>query len=455
MKTYDAIWIGTGQATGTVVPQLRALGKTVAVIEEDRVGGTCVNWGCTPTKTLVASAKVAHVARTAGSYGITVPSFQVDFPQVMDRVNRLRDEESRGFESWLRSLADFYPGHGELVGPHEVRVGDEVLRGEVIYLHTGTRASMPTLPGLDEVSALDNRSLLALKTLPEHLVILGGSYIALEFAQIFRRLGSRVTILQRSPRLIVQEDPDFASEVLQALNDEGIDVRLGTQLERVRAVPGGVEVFFREAGGPASVTGSHLFLGWGRTPNSDRLGLATVGIVPDSRGFVPTDDFLRTTVPHIFAVGDLNGRSAFTHTSVHDGQVLLSQLRGGDWSVRDRIPIHAMFLDPPLARVGMTEAQALESGRPILKATRPMARIGRAKEKGETRGFIKVLADAESRRILGVTIFGVEGDEVINLAAQWIASGLPVEDLQRTVLVHPTVSELLPWILDDLQPLTE
>jgi len=452
MKNYDVIWIGTGQATGTLVPQLRALGQSVAVIEEDRVGGTCVNWGCTPTKALVAAAKVAHVARTSAAFGIDVGSLTVDFPRVMARMNALRTGESAGFEAWLRTLVDFYPGHGEFVGAHEVRVGKEILRGETIYIHTGTRATVPDLPGLEAVTALDNRGLLALETLPEHLIVLGGSYIALEFAQIFRRLGSRVTVIQRSPRLVVQEDQDFSANVLQVLQSEGIEVHLDTTLDRVDAVGSGVRVSYREKGQLATVTGSHLFLGLGRTPNSDRLGLAIAGVATDPRGYIPTDEFLRTNVEHIFALGDVNGRGAFTHTSVHDGQVVQSLLTGGNWSAQDRIPIHAMFLDPPLARVGMTETQAVASGRQVLKATRAMERIARAREKGETQGMVQFLVDGDSRKVLGCTILGVGGDEVINLVAAWMASGLTVEAIKKTVLVHPTVAELLPWILDDLQP---
>ena len=454
MKSYDVLWIGTGQATGTVVPRLRSLGKTVAVIEDDKVGGTCVNWGCTPTKALVAAAKVAHMVRTASDFGIEVDSFQVDFPRVMARMNALREQETTGFETWLKTLVDFYPGHAEFVSPHEIRVGDEILHGETIYIHTGTRAARPELPGLDSVNALDNRGLLALNTLPSHLVLLGGSYIALEFAQIFRRFGSKVTLIQRSDRLVVQEDPDFSAEVLALLVGEDIEVHLSTTLERVESRGASIEVSFQQKEKRVSVTGSHLFLGLGRTPNSDRLGLENAGVSVDPRGFIQTDQFLRTNVPHVFAVGDVNGRGAFTHTSVHDGQVLVSRWQGSPWSVNDRVPIHAMFLDPPLARVGMTENQALASGHKVLRATRKMSQIGRAREKGETHGMIKVLVDQQTRRLLGVTIFGVGGDEVINMAAAWLTSGLSVENLQRTVLVHPTVAELLPWIFDDLEPVT-
>ncbi len=311
----------------------------------------------------------------------------------------------------------------------------------------------PSYRALDTVNALDNRGLLALQTLPDHLILLGGSYIVLEFAQIFRRLGSRVTIIQRSPRLVVQEDSDFSDAVLQVLQGEGIEVHLDTVLDGVKsAEEGGVEVSFQHQGRGVRVTGSHLFLGLGRTPNSDRLGLEKAGVKTDDRGFVVTDEFLRTSAGHIFALGDLNGRGAFTHTSVHDGQVVLSRLTGGTWSAKDRIPIHSMFIDPPLARVGMTETQARTSGRTVLRAVRAMSQIGRAKEKGETLGMIKVLVDGETRKLLGMTIFGVGGDEVINLAAVWITSGLTVEVIKKTVLVHPTVAELLPWIFDDLQP---
>jgi len=450
MKTYDVIWIGTGQATGTAAPLLKAQGKTIALIEEDRIGGTCVNWGCTPTKTLVASAKVAHVARTGAAFGIDA-DVRVDFARVMARMNALRDDETRGLETWLGTLADIYRGHGEFVSPHEIQVGAETLYGETIVIHTGTRASVPEVPGLDTVKALDNKGLLALDELPEHLVVLGGSYIALEFAQIFRRLGSRVTVVQRSPRLMVREDADVADAVLRLLRDEGIAVELGAEIERVEN-SGGVTVRFRQNGQDRRVTGSHLFLGLGRSPNTGRLGLAAAGVAVDARGFIVTDEGLRTNVPHIYALGDVNGRGAFTHTSVHDGLVFASRFAPGTpWSVSDRVPIHAMFVDPPVARVGLTEADARAAGRPFLKAVRPMAHIGRAKEKGETVGFVKMLADVQTRRLIGVTIFGVGGDEVVNLAAAWIAGGQTIDELKRTVLVHPTVAELLPWVVDDAE----
>jgi pyruvate/2-oxoglutarate dehydrogenase complex dihydrolipoamide dehydrogenase (E3) component len=450
MKSYDFVWIGTGQATGTVVPALRAQGKTIAVIEEDRFGGTCVNWGCTPTKTLVASAKVAHVARTGGSFGVDA-DVRVDFARVMARMDALRLEETRGFESWLASLADLYRGHAELVGPHEVRIGNEHIRGDNIVIHTGTRAALPDVPGVDTLAVLDNKGLLALTERPEHLVILGGSYIALEFAQIFRRLGSRVTVIQRSPRLMVREDSDVAEGVLAMLGGEGIEFHVDVELRWVRP-DGGVTVGFRQNGRDREVVGSHLFAALGRVPNTDRLGLAAAGVSVDAKGYIVTDDRLRTTVPHIYALGDVNGRGAFTHTSVHDGLVLLSQFSGGPpWSAATRIPIHAMFVDPPVARVGLTENELRAAGKPFLMAIRSMDRIGRAREKGETTGFIKVLADPVTRSLVGVTIFGVGGDEVVNLAAAWMASGQILDDLKRTVLVHPTVAELLPWIADDVQ----
>lgn len=450
MKSYDIVWIGTGQATGTVIPTLKAQGKTIAVIEEDRFGGTCVNWGCTPTKTLVASAKVAHAARTGGVFGIDA-DVRVDFSRVMARMNALRNGETTGFETWIKTLADVYRGHAEFVSPHEVRVGGEVVRGETIVIHTGTRAALPDLAGLDTVDALDNKGLLAMKELPEHLVTLGGSYIALEFAQIFRRLGSQVTVIQRSPRLMVREDADVAEGVLEMLSDEGIEFELGAELQRVER-DGGVAVHYHRDGQDRMVTGSHLFVALGRTPNTDRLGLAAAGVQVDGKGYVVTDDQLRTSVPHIYAVGDVNGRGAFTHTSVHDGLVLASQFTGGPaWSAAARIPIHAMFVDPPVARVGLTEAELRAAGKPFLMAVRPMDRIGRAREKGETTGIIKVLADVTTRCLIGVTVFGVGGDEVVNLAASWMTSGQTIDDLKHTVLVHPTVAELLPWIVDDVE----
>ncbi|MEE8441937.1 MAG: mercuric reductase [Spirochaetia bacterium] len=454
MNEYDAILIGTGQATGTLVAGLVKLGQKVAVIERDRVGGTCVNWGCTPTKTIVASARAAHMVRRAGDFGIEVPEFSINFNRVVERQNAIRNSNSEGLRKYLQEVADFHEGSAAFISDSEVQVGEQTLRGSRIYIHTGARARKPDIVGVGTVPYLDNRGILALEELPEHLIVVGGSYIGLEFSQAFRRFGSRVTVLERSPRIMPREDEDIASEACAILADEGVDIICHTQITALHPGPsGGVAVRFQHDGTERTVSGSHLLLATGRVPNTEDLNLPAAGVETDERGFIQVNDQLQTNVPHIYAVGDVNGRSAFTHTSVHDGQVILRNLNGEDWKASDRIMIYSMFIDPPLGRVGMNEAQARGSGRKVLSATMPMSRIARAREKDETRGLVKFLVDANSKEILGAAILGVGGDEIINGIAAWMYTGLPYTDFQRAVLVHPTVAELMPWVFENLKPL--
>jgi pyruvate/2-oxoglutarate dehydrogenase complex dihydrolipoamide dehydrogenase (E3) component len=459
MNSYDYILIGTGQATGTILPKLIERELRIAVVEEDRVGGTCVNYGCTPTKTLVAAARAAHVVRRSGDFGMNVSQFSIDFSKVMTRPNDIRHNGSQGFQSWLEEVTDFYPGHAELLDAHTVQVGDQQILGEQIILHTGTHSRVPNFPGIDSVNYLDNKGLLDLEELPEHLVVVGGSYIALEFAQIFRRLGSKVTVIQRSKRIMSREDEDLAALALEALSTEGIQFHLETKITEVKETESGFAVHFTELSAELGeqalvVEGSHLFVAIGRSPNSVNLGLEKAGVEMDSRGFIQVDDYCRTSQEHIWALGDVNGRGAFTHTSVHDGQVFLGQIGAlEERRISDRIPIHSMFIDPPFARVGMTEKEARASGKNVLIAQRDMAKISRAKEKSETTGRIKFFVEADTEQVLGCTIFGVGGDEIINTVALLMQAGLSYKVLQKTVLVHPTVAELLPWILSDLKPL--
>ncbi len=458
MQVYDVVLIGTGQATGTLVSSLLEDGKSIAVVEGDRVGGSCVNWGCTPTKTLVASARAAHMARRGDDFGVRVSDFSVDYSRVHERVDAMRMPATEGFQKWLEQATDFYKGWASFVDDRTVEVGDRQFQGREIIIHTGTRARNPAFPGIDTVPWLDNKGILDLTELPTHLLVIGGSYIGLEFAQAFRRLGSEVTVIQRSDRLVTKEGADVGTMVHDALTDEGISIELNTRIERLETADTGVRVRFTREGEAGSVEGSHVLVGIGRMPNSDTLNPAAAGVEVDSKGFITVDDHTRTTVPHIYAVGDVNGRGAFTHTSVHDGQVVLDQLLGAPTGrqprkISDRTPVHSMFIDPPLARVGMTESEARASGRTVLMATREMSRINRAREKDETRGVVKLLVDADDRSILGATIFGVGGDEIIGMLALAMQTGLPYTALQDTVLPHPTVSELIPWIFDDLQPL--
>lgn len=458
MQVYDVVLIGTGQATGTLISSLLEGGKSIAVVEGDRVGGSCVNWGCTPTKTLVASARAAHMARRGADFGIGISGFEVDYSRVHERVDAMRMPATKGFRKWLEEATDFYSGWASFVDERTVQVGDYRFQGREIIIHTGTRARKPSLPGIDSVPWLDNKGILDLAELPKHLLVVGGSYIGLEFAQAFRRLGSEVTVLQRSDRLVTKEDPDIGALVLDVLAGEGISVELKAQIDRLDATRTGVRAHFTRGGAPMSAEGSHVLVGVGRVPNSDTLNLPAAGVEVDKRGFITVDDYTRTTVGHIYAVGDVNGRGAFTHTSVHDGQVVLDQLlgkstAGGTRKISDRTPVHSMFIDPPLARVGMSEGEARASGRNVLMATREMSRINRAREKDETQGMVKLLVDADDRSILGATIFGVGGDEIIGMLALAMQARLPYTALQDTVLPHPTVSELIPWIFDDLRPM--
>jgi pyruvate/2-oxoglutarate dehydrogenase complex dihydrolipoamide dehydrogenase (E3) component len=458
MKKYDLIWIGTGQATGTIVPRLAKAGKKVAVVENGRFGGTCVNYGCTPTKTLVASARAAHMARRGADFGIIAGEVRIDFDRVMARQNQIREQFSNGLENRLRHMdsVDIYDALATFTGPHEVRVGAEVIAGDTIVIHAGARARTVPIPGLNEVAWLDNVRLLELETLPQHLIIIGGSYIGLEFAQAFRRFGSQVTVLERGSQLMFREDADIATAAQEILEGEGITIYLNTSIKAV--APGDdrpITVFFEQKGEQHQVQGSHLLVAAGRVPNSDRLNLEAAGVETDERGYLVVNDLLQTNVPHIFALGDINGRGAFTHTSVNDGQIFWDYYSGeGDRSLAERIPIYAMFIDPPLGRIGMSEKEAQDSGRNVLMATRPMSHISRAIEKDETAGLIKILVDADSETFLGATIFGVGGDEIVNLFMPLMLAQASYKQLRQSMLIHPTVAELIPWILADLEPLS-
>ncbi len=456
MKHYDLILIGTGQATGTILGELLDRNLSVATVERDRVGGSCVNWGCTPTKTLVASARVSHVVKTAGRFGIELADHTVEFGKVMERVNQMRIPATQGFQAWLEQATDFHHGAARFVDAHTVEVNGEQLRGEKIVIHTGARARVPRIAGLDAVPWLDNRGILDLEELPEHLLVLGGSYIGLEFAQAFRRLGTAVTVLEHNNRIVTREDEDISAVALEVLSAEGIAFELeadALSTEPLGGTASGVRLHYRQNGHDRYADGSHLLLAVGRQPNTDDLNLSAAAVQTDARGFIPVDEVGRTSVEHIYALGDVNARGAFTHTSVHDGQVFLDHLSGGTRRISDRIPIHSMFIDPPLARVGMSEAEARTTDKRVLVGSMPMSKVNRAREKDETAGLIKVLVDAETHRLLGATIFGVGGDEIIGMLAVMMQTELPYTALQNTVLPHPTVSELIPWIFNDLKEL--
>lgn len=457
MRTFDHIIVGSGQATGTLLGGLLPTGESIAVVEGDRIGGTCVNTGCTPTKTLVASARVAHQVRRAPEYGLETGGLEVDFAAVMARMNGVRRESREGLERLIASHDEvtLLRGWASFEGPKRLRVGEERIEGRNIYLNVGARPVVPDIEGLDTIGWLDTERVLELSELPEHLVVLGGSYVGLELGQVFRRLGARVTVLERGPRLVFREDEDVSEAVREILEGEGIAVQLGASAVRVEATDGGGMVVTLDVGGRTEeVRGSHLLVAVGRVPNSDRLDLDRAGIRTDSRGYIVVDDHCRTEVEGVFAVGDVNGRGAFTHTSVNDAEIVLDLRRGGSRSLSDRIPTYAVFIDPPLGRVGLTEREAVERGHRVLRATRPMSKINRAREMGETLGFAKLLVDAETDLILGAAILGPAGDEVVNMFAAFMYGGLPCRTYRRSVLVHPTISELMPWMLDGLEPVS-
>ncbi|MBS0643742.1 MAG: FAD-containing oxidoreductase [Acetobacteraceae bacterium] len=454
---FDAIIIGTGQAGPSLAGRLTAAGMTVAIIERHLVGGTCVNTGCMPTKTLVASAAVAHLARRAADFGVLTGDIRIDMAAVHARSRKITLDARNGNETWLRGMehCTLMFGHARFEGQRTVRVGAELLEADRIFINVGGRAVIPDLPGLAEISYFTNASLLETDVLPEHLVVVGGSYIGLEFAQIYRRFGSRVTVIERGPRLAAREDEEVSEAIRSFLIAEGVTVRTGADCIRFRQHDGGIEVGVECAQGGPDIAGSHVLLAIGRQPNTDDLGLDRAGIKTDKRGYIQVNDRLETNVPGIWALGDCNGRGAFTHTSFNDFEIVAANLLdGGDRKVSDRIPCYALYTDPPLGRVGLTETEARASGRLLLVAKRPMTRVGRAKEKDETTGFMKLVVDAGTRTILGAAILGTGGDEAIHNVIDIMAAGGNADTLARTMHIHPTISELVPTLAGELTPVT-
>ena len=455
--TYDAIIIGTGQAGPALAVRLAGSGMKVAIIERKRFGGTCVNDGCIPTKTLVASARAAHIARRAGDYGVTIDgSITVDMKKVKARKDAVVRSSNQGVEKWLKGSANVtvYQGHARFVGDHQFSVGDHRLEAEKIFINVGGRAAMPQLPGLDQVKTLNNSSMMDVDFVPEHLIVIGGSYIGLEFAQMYRRFGSAVTIVEMAPRLIQREDEDVSQTIREILESENIHVRLNAECIAFEKRGDKIAVNVDCNQGDKSVIGSHVLLAIGRVPNTDDLGLDTTGATVDQRGYIQVDDQLRTKLAGIYALGDCNGRGAFTHTAYNDYEIVAANLLDGDpRRVSDRITAYALYIDPPLGRAGMTEAEARKSGRKALLGKRPMTRVGRAVEKGETQGFMKVLVDAETNEILGASLLGIECDEVIHSILDVMYAKAPYTVIQRAMHIHPTVSELIPTMLAELKPL--
>ena len=462
VQRFDAIIIGAGQAGPSLAGRLTAAGQTVALVERKDFGGTCVNTGCMPTKTLVASAYAAHLARRAADYGVVLQGeVGVDMKRVKDRQQTVVRNARGNVETWLRGMPGMtvIQGHARFESADTVRVGDQLLTAPKIFLNVGGRANIPDMPGIGDIDYLTNVGMMQLDTLPEHLVIVGGSYIGLEFAQMFRRFGSQVTVVEMGPRLIGREDPEISDTVRDILEAEGVAVRLNA--ECISFAPcdlpdgkGGVCVHVTCEAGAPQVIGSHVLLAVGRKPNTDDLGLDKAGVEIDKRGYVVVDDHLRTNVPGIWAMGDCNGKGAFTHTAYNDFEIIAANLLDDDpRRVSDRIACYGLFVDPPLGRVGMTEAEARASGRPLLVGKRPMTRVGRAVETGETQGFRKVVVDAETKEILGAAILGLNGDEVVHGMIDLMYAKAPYTVISRAVHIHPTVSELVPTMLQDLKPL--
>lgn len=452
---YDAIVIGTGQSGPSLAVRLAGAGIKTAVIERKKFGGTCVNNGCIPTKTLIASARAAYVARRGSDFGVTIQGqINVDMKSVKSRKDGIVRQSNEGVESWLKGTQNLtvLQGHARFQSPRSVTVGEQVLEAERIFINVGGRAHVPE----NELQGhyFTNASIMDVDYLPEHLVIIGGSYIGLEFGQMYRRFGSRVTIVEKTPRLISREDTEVSDAIKEILETEGIEFRLNSECIKSKYVNGKVIVQLDCSSSDKTVSGTHLLYAVGRKPNTDDLGLETAGVETDSRGYIKVDDQLRTNVPGIWALGDCNGKGAFTHTSYNDYEIVAANLLDNDpRRVSDRISAYNLYIDPPLGRCGMTEAEVRNSGKRALVCKRPMNRVGRAVEKGETAGFMKAIVDAETKQFLGAAILGIEGDEVIHSILDVMYAKAPYTVVQRAMHIHPTVSELVPTMLADLKPL--
>ena len=456
-EKFDAIIIGTGQSGPSIAQRMTKKGLKTAIIERKLFGGTCVNVGCIPTKALVASARAVHMARRGPDFGVVIDGpISVDMKRVKARKDGIVRQSNEGVTNWLKNMDGLtvYEGHGSLEGPNTVRVNGALLEADRIVINVGGRALVPEMPGVHDIGYLTNSSMMEVDFLPEHLIVIGGSYIGLEFAQMYRRFGSEVTVVQRGDRLVAREDEDVSEAVKEIVESEGVGVRLNAECAAFEMRGDRIAVTSNCPDGPEEAVGSHVLLAVGRVPNTHDLGLDRAGVKTDKRGFIAVDDRLRTNVPGIWAVGDANGRGAFTHTSYNDYEILAANMFDDDpRRVSDRITTYGLFIDPPLGRVGMTEREVRESGRKALIGKMMMARVGRAKERSETQGFMKVLIDAETDKILGAAFLGIGGDEIVHAITDLMYAGAPYSVIQRAMHIHPTVSELIPTMLGDLQPL--
>ncbi|KQS75282.1 mercuric reductase [Rhizobium sp. Leaf384] len=456
MRAFDAIIIGAGQAGPSLAARLSAAGRSVAIIERKHVGGTCVNTGCKPTKALVASAHAAHIVRRASDFGVIIDAdVRIDMAAVVRRSHQITLDSRRSNEVWLAGLetCTLIRGHACFEDANTVRVGDERLTAPQIFINVGGRATVPDFPGIRDVPFMTNSDIVMLDRLPQHLIVVGGSYIGLEFAQMYRRFGAKVTVVEKGPRLVAREDKDISEAIRAILEAEGIDVRTSSECIRFAREGEDLVVGVNGLEGEPALRGSDILLATGRTPNTDDLGLERAGVAVDGRGYIQVDDALATSVPGIWAMGDCNGRGAFTHTAYNDYEIIAANLLDGETrKVSDRLPGYALYIDPPLGRVGMSEREARASGRPILVGQLPMTRVGRAVEKGETQGLMKIVADAETRQILGAAILGTGGDEAIHGVLDMMNVGARYDDLRWAVPVHPTVSEFWPTLVLGMKP---
>jgi len=457
VKHFDDLIIGTGQAGPFLAGRLAESGRQVAIVERKLFGGTCVNTGCTPTKTMVASAYAAHLARRGAEFGVNVGGkVSVDMPRVKARRDAIVQESRRGLQSWLEEMDNctVFEGHARFESAHTISVRDDRLTADRIFINVGGRASMPKMPGLEQIEFFNNSSLMEIDFVPKHLIVVGGSYIGLEFGQMFRRFGSDVTIIEMGKRLVRREDQDVSAAVHEIIAREGIQIRLNAKC--IGFSKRNDETFAQVdcTSGDPEVSGTHVLLAVGRVPNTDDLGLEKTGLTTDQAGYITVDEQLRTNVSGIWAMGDCNGRGAFTHTAFNDAEIVAANLLDDDpRRVTDRIPAYALYIDPPLGRCGLTEAEVRQRGRPALVGKRPMTKIKRAVEKGETEGFMKIFVDTETREILGAVILGPGGDEIIHSILDMMYAKAPATVIQRAMHIHPTVSELIPTMLGELAPL--
>ncbi len=456
--SFDALIIGAGQAGPALAGRLTAAGWRVALVERKNFGGTCVNSGCTPTKAMIASAKAAHTVRQAASYGLPpTGELRVDLAQVQARKDAIVAASRTGLEKWLTTMpgCTVFDGTARFLSATTMQVGDDVLAAPHIFLNVGARPARPALPGVEQVPYLTSSTILALQELPTHLLIVGAGAVGLEFAQLFRRLGSQVTLVERNPRLLPHDDEDVAAAVAEILKNEGITLRLGAECISLGQEDGQPVVHVSCEDDPAPSRGSHLLLAMGRQPNTDDLGLDKAGLPADAHGYLAVDEELQTAVPGIWALGECNGRGAFTHTAYNDFEIVAANLLDhGQRRVSDRLPASAIYLDPPFAKVGLTEAEVRAAGTPALVGKRPMTKVGRAVEKGETLGFMKVLVHAETDQILGASIVGVGGDEAIHCIITAMYAQQTAAFMRRNMFIHPTVAELIPTVFGELKPLS-